>query len=224
MRHCATHHGKAPRVFVSASAVGYYGNRHDAPTPESAPAGDNFLAEICLRWEQEALHAASILVSGASDFPAPAPADTNANAIRVAMPRIGIVLHPSGGALQKMMLPFALFAGMPLGSGKQWFPWIHIADLVRGICEPLTNTRLQGAYNLAAPQPVTMAGFCDALGTAMRRPSWQWLAVPEFALHLALGEAATSLTDGQRIVPEALLNAGFSFEYNDVSVALADLL
>jgi uncharacterized protein len=209
MKRSAEQHGKAPSVFVSASAVGYYGDRADALTPESAPHSSNYLAEICIRWEQEALKAAQI---------------QTAQPVRVAMPRIGIVLHPSGGALQKMIVPFQLFVGMPLGTGKQWFPWIHISDLVRGIAEPLTNSRLQGAYNLASPNPVTMTAFCDALGGALQRPSWSWLSVPEFALNVALGEAATSLTGGQQIVPQALLDAGFVFRHPELRATLKDLL
>lgn len=194
-----------PSVFVSASAVGYYGNRHNEPTDESAPAGQGFLADICVQWEKES-HAA--LDCG----------------IRVVNPRIGIVLHPTGGALQKMMLPFQLFIGAPLGSGKQWFPWIHIDDAVRGIAFALTAERLHGAYNLAAANPATMNDFCNALGTALRRPSWQWLAVPEFALELMLGEAASSLTGGQRIIPKVLQDAGFTFLHPDLLPALRHLL
>jgi uncharacterized protein (TIGR01777 family) len=196
---------RKPAVFVSASAVGYYGNRHDEPTDESAPAGQGFLADICVRWEQESRAALDC-------------------GIRVANPRIGIVLHPKGGALQRMIIPFQLFVGAPLGSGKQWFPWIHIEDAVRGLAFALTAEHLNGAYNLASPNPVTMSEFCNALGAALHRPSWQWLAVPEIALELLLGEAASSLTGGQRIVPKVLHDVGFTFLYPDLLPALNHLL
>jgi uncharacterized protein (TIGR01777 family) len=198
-----TQTSRKPHVFISASAVGYYGDRADALTDESAPAGSDFLAKVCVEWERTAQAARAL-------------------GVRVVHPRIGIVLHPSGGALARMMIPFQLWAGMPLGSGRQWFPWIHIHDLVRGIAEPLTNEALQGAYNLAAPNVVTMHDFCAALGKAMHRPSWPF-AVPEFALELALGEAASSLTGGQRIIPKALVEAGFTFDFPDVYPALVNL-
>jgi len=194
-----------PTVFVSASAVGYYGNRFDEPTDESAPAGTNFLAEICVRWEQESQQATAL-------------------GVRVANPRIGIVLEPRGGALERMALPFRLGLGMPLGSGKQWIPWIHIDDLVRGLAFPLEQPSLQGAYNLAAPGVVQMAGFSQALATALHRPYWSLFSVPEFALQFALGEAAEALTGGQRIVPKSLLNSGFRFNFPEVSAALHHLL
>jgi uncharacterized protein (TIGR01777 family) len=194
---------RKPHVFISASAVGYYGDRADALTDESAPAGKDFLSEICVAWEREAQAARGL-------------------GLRVAHPRIGIVLHPSGGALQRMALPFQMWSGMPLGSGRQWFPWIHIHDLVRGIGEALTNETLDSAYNLASPNAVTMSDFCAALAKALHRPLWPF-TVPSFALELALGEAASSLTGGQRIVPNALQKVGFTFAFPNVDSALKDL-
>ncbi len=194
-----------PRVFISASAVGYYGDRHDAPTDESTPPASDFLADLCVRWEQEAQEARKY-------------------GVRVAHPRLGIVLAESGGALGRMLPVFKAFLGMPLGSGKQWFPWVHIDDVVRGICFPLENTTLEGAYNLAAPEPVRMEEFCMELGNVLHRPSWSPMRVPEFALKLALGEAALSLIGGVKIIPKKLLDLNFEFRYNKVAPALDQLL
>jgi uncharacterized protein (TIGR01777 family) len=191
-----------PAVLVSASAVGYYGDRKDPPTDESAPfATNDFLAELCVQWEAEAEKAREY-------------------GVRVASPRLGIVLSKDGGALGRMMPVFKAFLGMPLGSGKQWFPWVHIDDVVRGICFPLEHHTLQGAYNLASPNPVRMEDFCQALGNALHRPSWSPMRVPEFALKLALGEAASSLTGGAKIIPKKLLDLEFEFSYTEVSSAL----
>ncbi|TAE23574.1 MAG: TIGR01777 family protein [Candidatus Kapaibacterium sp.] len=194
-----------PRVFISASAVGYYGDRHDVPTDESTPPATDFLADLCVRWEKEAEEARKY-------------------GVRVANPRLGIVLAESGGALGRMLPVFKAFLGMPLGAGKQWFPWVHSEDVVRGICFPLENSNLEGAYNLASPAPVRMEEFCAELGKALNRPSWSPLSVPEFALKLALGEAASSLTGGANIIPKKLLELHFEFRYTKVSSALQQLL
>lgn len=195
-----------PRVMISASAVGYYGDRKDAPTDESAAqAKGDFLADLCAEWEAASQQASN-------------------DGVRVANPRIGIVLSETGGALGRMLPVFKAFLGMPLGTGKQWFPWVHIDDVVRGICFPLKEKTLQGAYNLASPQPVRMEEFCAALGKALGRPSWSPFTVPEFALRLGLGEAASSLTGGQRIIPKKLLDLQFEFRYTEVSSALRSLV
>lgn len=192
------------RTFVCASAVGYYGDRKDEPTEESAPAGTGFLADVCLRWEAEALFA-------------------NQYGARVAIPRIGIVLDKDGGALSRMKPIFQAFLGMPLGNGRQWFPWIHIEDVARCIMYPLENIHLEGAYNAASPHPVRMSEFCTSLGQALHRPSWSWLNVPGFALRIALGEASESLVQGQKIVPRKLLDLGFSFQFPQLSPALQNI-
>jgi uncharacterized protein (TIGR01777 family) len=198
-----------PSVMVSASAVGYYGDRKDAPTDESAPPPDilahDFLANLCVQWEAESEEASNY-------------------GVRVANPRTGIVLAPSGGALGRMIPIFRAFLGMPLGSGKQWFPWIHLDDVARGICFPLEQSALEGAYNLASPNPVRMTEFCTALGKALHRPSWSPLTVPEFALRLGLGEAASSLVGGQKIIPKKLLEHGFKFQHIEVLSALQAVL
>jgi uncharacterized protein len=194
-----------PRVMVSMSGVGYYGDRGNALLDESAPPGrpDDFLAQLSVEWEAAANEAKHY-------------------GVRVATSRTGIVLAKEGGALGRMAPVFRLFVGMPLGSGNQWFPWIHIDDVVRGILHPLTST-LEGAYNLASPNPVTMNDFSDELGAALRRPSWSFLSVPEFALKLGLGEAAYSLVGGQRIVPARLLESGFRFEFSNLMLALNNI-
>ncbi len=194
-----------PPLLVSASAVGYYGDRADELTDETASAGQGFLADICIQWEAEAAKACEY-------------------GVRVANPRIGIVLDKNGGALGRMLPVFRAFLGMPLGSGKQWFPWIHADDVVHGLLYPLENIRLEGAYNLASPNPVQMTEFSDALGKALSRPSWSWANVPEFALRIGLGEAAQSLIQGQRIVPKKLTDAGFLFRYPTLAPALAQIL
>lgn len=193
-----------PPLFVSASAVGYYGDRKDEPTDEEVSAGKGFLANVCVQWEAEGQKAAQY-------------------GCRVAMPRIGIVLDAHGGALKSMVPIFRVFLGMPLGSGHQWLPWIHIEDVVRGLVYPLENIRLEGAYNLASPHPLRMGEFCSALGQALGRPSWSWLSVPAFALRLGMGEAADALTGGQKIIPKKLLDAGFSFSFPTVTPALHDI-
>lgn len=191
-----------PQVFVSASAVGFYGDREDQIVTEETPVGDDFLAEVCAMWE-------------AASQKAPA-------GVRVVNPRIGIVLHPDGGALEKMLTPFKLFIGGPLGDGKQYFPWIHRQDLLRILVECIQNDTLSGPVNTTSPKVVTMSEFSDALGDVLHRPTL--FKVPEFALSILLGEASQAITSGQRIEPKVLKKAGFKWDYPDVKSALADLL
>lgn len=194
-----------PALFVSASAVGYYGDRGNEPTDETISAGKGFLADVCVQWEAEAAKARQY-------------------GVRIANPRIGIVLDKDGGALGRMIPVFRSFLGMALGSGQQWFPWIHADDVVRGLLYPLEQVRLEGAYNLASPNPVQMTEFCAQLAQSLHRPLWQWMNVPEFALRLGLGEAAQSLTQGQRIIPRVLNDAGFEFHYPMLAPALENIL
>ena len=156
-----------PSVFISASGIGYYGPCGDEKLDETAPAGDDFLARLCVDWEGEANRG-------------------NDLGMRVVQLRIGPVLGDSGGFLEKMMLPFRLFAGGPVGSGKQWLSWIHVQDVVGLIGFALNNNQMTGPVNAAAPDARTMAEFSRALGAAMRRPSW--IPVPGFALKIMLGE------------------------------------
>jgi len=194
---------RPPRVLVSASAVGYYGPRGGEPIDESAPAGDDFLAQVCVDWEREAQAAES-------------------QGVRVARLRIGIVLGEGGGALERMVTPFKLFAGGPIGSGEQWMSWIHRDDLVRLIELALGDARVGGAVNGTAPDPRTMRDFARTLGQVLSRPSWA--PVPAFVLRLALGEMADMLLTGQRVLPGAATRLGFSFEYPTLDRALRQAL
>lgn len=192
-----------PAVLLQASAVGYYGPRGDGEIDEQSPPGDDFLAETCRSWE-----AASAVVE--------------VHGVRRVLLRTGVVLSTAGGALPKMMLPFRLFAGGPLGSGRQWLPWIHIADQVGAILWLLDNDDATGPYNLTAPSPLTNRDFGRALGQALHRPSF--LPTPGIALRLALGEMADLLLKGQRAVPARLLADGYSFRFPQADAALGDLL
>ncbi len=194
---------RRPAVMVSVSAVGYYGDRGQEMVTEASSAGNDFLAEVAQQWEAAAL--------AAEQF-----------GVRVAVPRIGLVLERSGGMIGKMLLPFRLFAGGPIGSGKQFLPWIHMEDVVRGILYPLENEGVKGVYNLSSPEPVTMDEFATMFGSVLHRPSW--LPVPNFALDLLYGEGAKVIISGQRAVPERLLNAGYRFSYPSLRPALEQIL
>ncbi len=191
---------KRPKVFVSASAIGYYGTSPEGDIVEGAPQGRDFLASLCGQWEREALAVEPL-------------------GVRVVLARTGIVLGAGGGALKKMALPFKLFAGGPLGSGTQSFPWIHLDDEVGGILFALDHDAVTGPINLAAPQTLDNRAFSAALGRALGRPSWA--PAPAFALKLALGEMSEMLLGGQRAKPKKLLDAGFQFKYADADAALA---
>jgi uncharacterized protein (TIGR01777 family) len=190
-------------VLVSASAVGYYGHREEAEVAEDTGPGHDFLAELAVKWEAAANRA------------------TEAGGRVVAL-RIGVVLSRDGGALPRMLPPFKLFLGGPIGNGRQGFPWIHIDDLTGLILHALDDAALSGPMNATAPQPVTNAEFSKALGRALGRPSW--LPVPRAALRLLIGPAATMLTTGQMAVPRRALDTGYEFRFPDVDSALLDLL
>lgn len=188
-----------PKVFISASAVGYYGNRGDEVLTEASTPGSDFLASVCVQWEEEALKASKY-------------------GVRVIIPRLGILLEKDGGALEKMITPFKMFVGGPLGSGDQYFPWIHMEDTVNAFNFALSHSELEGPINVTAPEPVTMSDFSKALGITLSRPSF--FKVPEFALKALLGEASGALVASQRVVPNRLLEAGFEFKYPKVLPAL----
>jgi uncharacterized protein (TIGR01777 family) len=192
-----------PKVLVSASAIGYYGPHGDEELSEEAAAGADFLAHVCVDWEKTA-HTAE------------------AHGIRVAILRIGIVLDREGGALQKMLPPFKMFVGGPVGTGRQYMSWIHIDDLVGLILFALDHREAQGVYNATAPQPVTNKEFSTVLGHVLHRPSF--MAAPKFALKLMLGEAAEIVTEGQRVLPRHALAQGYGFRFPQVNEALQDLL
>jgi hypothetical protein len=192
-----------PPVLVNASAVGYYGPVEQEEVTEDRGPGDDFLAHVVSRWEQEAEAASSL-------------------GVRVVRLRMGVVLARDGGALRKMALPFKFFAGGYMGTGRQWFPWVHRDDVAHVANFVLQDSTLKGAVNVVAPDSVTMKQFCDALGKAMRRPSWA--PVPGFVLKLALGEMADMLLTGQRVVPAKLLQHGYKFLFPTLPDALRAIL
>lgn len=188
-----------PRILINASAVGYYGPVAAGTVTEEHPSGHDFLAETCVRWEAAAWKA--------EEF-----------GLRAVCLRTGVVLGEEGGALAKMLPPFQLFMGGPLGSGRQPFPWIHRDDVVGIILFALEHQTVSGPVNVTAPQVVTMKEFCQGLGKILKRPSW--LPVPAWVLRLSLGELAAMLLTGQRAVPQKIQAAGYSFQYPKLETAL----
>ena len=191
-----------PTVLVNASAIGYYGTSETATFDESSPAGNDFLAEVCQAWEAEAQK-----VKDAG--------------VRLVILRLGIVLG-DGGALAKMTPPFKVFAGGPIGSGRQWFSWIHRDDLVNLILEALSRKDIEGVFNATAPNPVRMTELCQTIGETLNRPSW--LPVPSFALEALLGEGAKVVLEGQQVLPKRTTSYGFKYRYPTVKQALAEIL
>lgn len=193
-----------PAVVVQASAVGYYGNRGDTELAEDAAPGSDFFSQVCLEWEKST-------------------AAVEALGVRRVVIRSAVVLSAQGGLLPVIRFPYSLFAGGPLGSGKQWFPWIHIEDQVGAIRFLLESASAQGAYNLVAPNILTNDQFGRLLGRVMRRP--HLIPAPAFALRLALGEIADRLVlTSHRQVPRRLQQAGFRFKYPEAEPALRDLV
>lgn len=195
---------RKPQVIVSASAIGYYGDRGDEILDETAPPGSDFLGEVCAAWECEAQ----------------AVADAD---VRVVIMRLGLVLGKDGGALPRMLTPFRLGLGSPLGSGRQWMSWIHVDDLVGLLLLAAERADLRGPLNATAPQPVTNREFTKALGRAVRRPTLL-PAVPAGVLRLALGELASVILTSQRVLPRRAQVAGYSFVHSSLEDALQDLL
>jgi uncharacterized protein len=191
-----------PKFLVNASAVGYYGAHGDEVVTETTPPGSDFLSRLCADWENEALKA-------------------EAHGVRVARIRTGIVLGRGRGALAKMVPPFRMFAGGPLGSGKQYMPWIHIEDEIGLLLFLIENEKAHGPFNATAPNPVRMEEFAKALGEVLNRPSW--ISVPPSALALITGEMADMLLTGQNAVPEAATKLGYTFKYSMIGAALQSL-
>ncbi len=191
-----------PKVFVSTSAIGFYGTSETETFDESSAAGSDYLAEICTNWEAAAM---GVKATGA----------------RLVILRFGIVLG-MGGAIGKMLPPFKLFAGGPIGTGKQWFSWIHQDDVVALIMQALTQESMEGVYNATAPNPVTMNELCSEMGKTLGRPSW--LPVPAFVLETMLGEGASLVLEGQKVLPKRSIESGFKFGYASVSEALKQVL
>lgn len=192
-----------PEVMISASGADYYGDRGDEYLDESKGPGDSFLSKVCIDWEKAAQPVTEM-------------------GVRLANPRIAVVLQDNGGALQQMLTPFKLFVGGSIGSGDQYFPWIHMYDLCRGLIFPIENKGFEGPYNLGAPNPVTMDEFTDVLAEELNRPNL--FRVPEFAIKTALGEAADPILTSKRMIPEKLQDHGFEFRYPYLKEALADIL
>lgn len=192
-----------PKVVIQSSAVGYYGPRGDEVLNEDAAPGSDYLARVCFDWEAST---APVVRMG----------------VRRPVIRTGIVLTTEGGAFPKILLPFKLFAGGPMGNGSQYWPWIHINDEVRAIRFLMENETASGPFNLTAPNPLTNKEFASVVGQAMGRPSL--MPAPAFALKLALGEMSTVLLDGQRAVPSRLQEFGFEFDFATLDAALKDLL
>ncbi|TVR17341.1 MAG: TIGR01777 family protein [Balneolaceae bacterium] len=192
-----------PELFISASAVGIYGDSGNKELNEGSTNGEDFLANVCIDWEKEALKAQS-------------------NNVRVAIPRIGIVLEKDGGVVEKMLLPYKMFVGGPIGSGNQYVPWIHMRDLCNAILYPIENKTLSGPYNACGPNAATMNDLAKAMGRVMGRPSL--FRVPEFALNIALGEAAQPILSSLNVKPKVLEVTGFEFDFADLEEALADIL
>eukprot|EP00475_Leptophrys_vorax_P002895 TRINITY_DN11647_c0_g1_i1.p1 TRINITY_DN11647_c0_g1~~TRINITY_DN11647_c0_g1_i1.p1 ORF type:complete len:392 (+),score=20.55 TRINITY_DN11647_c0_g1_i1:168-1343(+) len=190
---------KRPAVLVNTSAVGFYGSSESATFDETSASGNDFLAEVCRKWEGEA-----------------SKVDT-----RLVVIRFGIVLDKDGGALGKMLPIFQLFAGGPLGTGQQWMSWVHRDDLVALIIESLRSDAYSGVINGTAPAPVRMGQFCDELGAVLGRPSW--LPVPDFAIQALLGEGSAAVLNGQKVLPARTQSLGFKFKYNSLREALKEI-
>jgi len=192
-----------PRTLVSASAVGYYGDRGDEELTEAAAPGGDFLAGVCVEWEREALAAAD-------------------HGVRVVTARTGIVLGAGGGALAKMLPPFKLGGGGPLGNGRQWMPWIHVADLARLYLHAAETTAIVGPMNAVAPEPVRNSEFTKALGRQLHRPAF--MPAPYLGLRLLFGEFAQVLFASQRVIPRVALDTGFVFQFPEIAAALREIL
>ncbi len=189
-------------TFLSTSAAGYYGDRKDDILMESASPGDDFLAKLCVDWETEAMKA---VPKGA----------------RVIPMRFGVVLGSGGGALSKMLPAFKFFAGGPLGTGMQWFPWIHIEDLAEATIFLIENELTAGPFNFCSPENVRYSDFTRTLGKVINRPAF--IKTPAFVLKLIMGEMGTNMLNSQRPVPDKLEKLGFKFLYPELEEALMDI-
>lgn len=191
-----------PKIFISASAVGFYGNSEQPVTENSLP-GKDFLSNVVNAWEDESKK-------------------VDEYKVRRSNIRTGIVLDENEGALAQMITPFKYFLGGPLGTGKQWFPWIHIEDVVGIFLYALDNDNVEGIINAVSPNPLRMNEFCKSLGKVLNRPSL--FRVPEFALRIIFGEAADVLLTGANVIPERTLELGYKYEFEKVEDALKNLL
>ena len=192
-----------PEVLINASAVGYYGTSyHHVFTEDFALSGDDYLSKVVKLWEQEASHVQ--------------------DEVRVVYTRFGMVLDKKEGGLNKMLLPFNLFVGGRLGTGKQWISWVHIEDVARAVIYSLETRSIQGPVNVTAPEPVIMDEFGKTLAEVIRRP--YWAPVPSTVLEMILGEMSILVTQGQKVIPKKLESQEFTFNYPKLHTALKDLL
>jgi len=192
-----------PPVLVSSSAIGFYGDRGDSPLTEDCKPGRDFLAAVCKAWEKEAERADQL-------------------GIRVVIVRTGVVLAPGGGALKAMLPPFKMGVGGPMGSGKQWWSWIHRDDLVSIMQRAVEDDTMRGIYNGTAPNPMRQKEFGNVLGKVLHRPSF--VPTPAFALQLLLGGFSSELLTSKRVIPERLEKHGFEFRYPELESALRQAL
>ena len=193
-----------PKITLfNASGIGYYGDRGDDVLTEGDPNGNDFLAEVCRDWENEALNAEK-------------------KGVRVVSARFGVVLGKHGGAMEKMVPAFRLFVGGPMGSGRQWFPWIHLDDLISATIFVLEDQDANGPFNFCSPNPVRNLDLAKTMGRMLNRPSF--IPAPGFVMRLVLGEFADTLLGGQRAVPEKLLTHGFNFQYANIGEAIRHIV
>lgn len=195
-----------PRVLINGSAIGYYGDGGERELDEHAPQGSDFLAELTAKWEAEAAQATAIAKPS----------------VRVVLLRTSVVLDYPNGALRKMMLPFRMFAGGPIGSGRQWTSWIHWRDLVGLIDFAIEHERVEGPLNASSPQMMRNRDFARALGKAMHRPSL--IPTPMFALRMVMGEVANAITNSAKVIPAKAQQCGYAFAFPELESALADLI
>jgi uncharacterized protein len=192
-----------PKILVSGSAVGFYGNRGDEQLDEWSEPGRGFLPEVCQQWEREALRGQEL-------------------GLRVTTVRTGVVLSTNGGALEKMLMPFRLGLGGRMGNGRQWFPWIHLEDIAGIFCHALSLAELSGPINGVAPGIVMNEEFTRELAAVLHRPVF--LAIPDFVLKVAMGEMAQLVLDSQRVTPRVALETGYKFRFQILGLALRSLL
>jgi uncharacterized protein (TIGR01777 family) len=193
---------RKPRLLLQASAVGYYGPRGAESVDEATPSGHDFMAEVCRAWETSTQQVTTL-------------------GVRHVVIRSGLVMSREGGILPMMLLPFRMFVGGPLAGGQQVVSWIHIRDQVEAICFLVESETAEGVYNLTAPIPVTNAQFAKIAGKVLRRPAF--FPVPSFALKMLLGEKATLVIEGQRVLPNRLIAEGYQFHFSELEEALRDL-
>ncbi len=192
-----------PRLLIQSSAVGYYGPSGDDIVTEATPPGEDFLSLLCVEWEASSIEVESL-------------------GVRRAVIRTGLVLTPDGGPLARELLLFKFYAGGYFGDGNQWWPWIHMDDVLRSIRFLIEDNQASGPFNLSAPEPVTNRNFGKIMGKVMGKPAL--VPVPRFALNIVVGEVATIVADGQRAVPKKLIDHGFTFQFSELEPALHDLL